>query len=106
MKINNHFKDQTKFFRYGTFHNVPDSYIQSPNENNSFNDNQRAVVPCYNPTPQPPKSNNFFMEQETKIRRMVQKAQDYKKKFGGAGAKFTKNVQVYRKSGLVQVQGY
>ena len=61
MKINNHFKDQTKFFWYGTFHNVPDYYIQSPNENNSFNDNQWAVVPCYNPTPHPPKSNNFFM---------------------------------------------
>ena len=42
MKINNHFKDQTKFFRYGTFLNVPDSYIQSPSENNSFTDNQRA----------------------------------------------------------------
>lgn len=40
------------------------------------------------------------MEQETKIRRMVQKAQDYKQKFGGAGAKFME------KSGIVQVQGY
>ena len=49
MKIKNQFKDQTKSFRYGTFLDVPDSYIQSPIENNSFNDNQRAVVPCSKP---------------------------------------------------------
>ena len=95
MKINNHFKDQTKFLRYGTFLNVPDSDIQSPSENNSFNDNQRAVV--LHPTPSPKKSNNFFM-----FFTFLQRSMEQEPKLGG----WYKRCKIKKKSLVVQVQVY
>ena len=60
--------------------------------------------PVLNPN-SPPKISNLFyflhisrgMEQETKIRRMVQKVQDYKQKFGGSGAKLQKRCRFIEK---------
>ena len=60
--------------------------------------------PVLNPNSSPKISNFFYflhisrgMEQETKIRRMVQKAQDYKQKFRGSGAKLQKRCRFIKK---------